>query len=268
MQALSPTAFAITAAVSFHRLSMDAAKPPAIRLFVATRNRHKLQEIGDILGPRIQCVGLHELPGAPTTIEDRPTFTGNAARKASELAEWLSGAGAGHNPPNQFRKEFVLADDSGLEVDALGGAPGVHSARFAALDGEGDLQNSPDEANNSKLLKLLEEVPMQKRLARFRCVLAIIELAPPGSLPVNQVFEGSCEGRIDFAPRGRGGFGYDPLFVPEGHEQSFAELGEELKNRISHRSKALAKLSDWLSTFGVLRELANPNILKLNRRPL
>ena len=228
---------------------MDATESPTIHLFVATRNRHKLQEIGDILGKQIHCVGLQDLPSAPVTVEDRPTFTGNAAKKASELAEWLASDGAMHASGGNFLGQFVLADDSGLEVDHLSGAPGVHSARFAALDEddeEAEVKNSPDEANNQKLLRLLERVPLEKRRARFRCVLAIMELAPSGALPATQVFEGSCEGHIDFAPRGARGFGYDPLFVPEGYEQSFAELGEEVKNRISHRSKALLKLRAWL----------------------
>ena len=227
---------------------MDAA-PVTIRLFVATRNRHKLQEIGDILGKQIHCVGLQDLPNARTTVEDRPTLTGNAAKKASELVEWLSGEGVEHTAGGDFTGQFVLADDSGLEVDHLSGAPGVHSARFAALDGndrEEEVKNSPDDANNQKLLKLLERVPLAKRRARFRCVLAIMEIAPSGALPATQVFEGSCEGHIDFSPRGAHGFGYDPLFVPEGYDQSFAELGEDVKNRISHRSKALLKLRAWL----------------------
>jgi XTP/dITP diphosphohydrolase len=125
----------------------------------------------------------------------------------------------------------------------------VHSARFAALDG-GEVGNNTDEANNRKLLRLLERVPMERRKARFRCVLALIEIVAKGKLPATQIFEGACEGRIDFSPRGARGFGYDPLFVPEGFEQSFAELGEEVKNRISHRSKAVQKLRTWLEAKG------------------
>jgi len=229
--------------------SVAPVKSP-FRFFVATRNAHKLQEIGDILGLNAQVIGLQDLSGAPATFEDRPTFTGNAAKKASELAAWLAGDGAKHAPPGDLSKQFVLADDSGLEVDALNGAPGVHSARFAALDAEeGELPgNSTDEANNAKLLRLLERVPMNKRRARFRCVLAIIELAAGEKLPATQVFEGSCEGHIDFNPRGGGGFGYDPLFVPDGFDRSFAQLGAEVKNRISHRSKALQKVRDWIKT--------------------
>jgi XTP/dITP diphosphohydrolase len=146
----------------------------------------------------------------------------------------------------------VLADDSGLEVDALHGAPGVHSARFAALESGA---NSPDTANNEKLLRLLKNVPEEKRTARFRCVLALI--AVPSS-PVSQpelaasakFFSGACEGRIAVAPSGQGGFGYDPLFIPLGHEQSFAELGEDEKNKLSHRAKALDQLLGYLRNAG------------------
>ena len=158
---------------------------------------------------------------------------------------------------------FVLADDSGLEVDALGGAPGVHSARFATLDGGAASlsatphSNSPDAANNTKLLRLLKNVPLDKRTARFRCVLALTALsskAPISASPVcsadelelgTQLFEGVCEGRIGFEPSGRGGFGYDPLFVPTGYDETFAELGETVKNQLSHRAKALAKVREW-----------------------
>jgi len=152
---------------------------------------------------------------------------------------------------------LVLADDSGLEVDALGGAPGVHSARFAALDA-GRLGNSSSVENNAKLLRLLGDTPLDKRTARFRCVLAltpVLNSAAQWASPVcyaeegelhTELFEGTCEGRIGFAPRGEGGFGYDPLFIPEGHEATFAELGEEVKNGMSHRSRALALLRSKL----------------------
>jgi XTP/dITP diphosphohydrolase len=135
-------------------------------------------------------------------------------------------------------------------VDALGGAPGVHSARFAALDHPNALagQNSPDRANNEKLLRLLENVPDEKRTARFRCVLALAEIDPQTGKTVPEIantakfFQGICEGHVAFAPAGAGGFGYDPLFIPNGYDRSFAELGEELKNTMSHRAKALQEL--------------------------
>jgi XTP/dITP diphosphohydrolase len=131
-------------------------------------------------------------------------------------------------------------------VDALGGAPGVRSARFAA-DEISSEANASDAANNQKLLRLLREVPWEKRTARFHCVLALVDADPRSAIRDPQLFEGTCEGRIAFAPRGQGGFGYDPLFVPDGFEISFAELGEEVKNRLSHRFKALWRLKKWLA---------------------
>jgi XTP/dITP diphosphohydrolase len=138
-------------------------------------------------------------------------------------------------------------------VDALNGAPGVHSARFAALDAK---ENSPDAGNNAKLLRLLKEVPPEKRAARFRCVIALtpvssdkIENASPvcyADEPA-QLFDGACEGKIILEPRGKNGFGYDPLFVPNGFDKTFAELGDDVKNKISHRSKALEKLKAFFA---------------------
>jgi len=166
-----------------------------------------------------------------------------------ELAKWLSDTFAPRGMSGKNGKlstpVYVLADDSGLEVDALNGAPGVHSARFAALDGAG-ADNSPDRANNAKLLRLLEGVPAARRTARFRCVLAVRRWFPP-SAAGNVLFEGVCAGRIGLQPAGGGGFGYDPLFIPEGCSQSFAELGDAVKNSRSHRALALQKLRDYLA---------------------
>jgi len=224
-------------------------------LVVASRNRHKVGEIQSILGPAFECLTLEELRGAPELIEDADTFAGNATRKAVQLAAWLGGSP--QSIVQSAKSEpLVLADDSGLEVNALNGAPGVYSARFAAKDSTG---NSSDESNNAKLLQLLKDVPLEKRTARFRCVLALVPVLKTGPESSSQVcyanelelqtelFEGVCEGRIASAPGGKGGFGYDPLFVPTGHEQSFAELGEDVKNRLSHRAKALDKLRRRLS---------------------
>jgi XTP/dITP diphosphohydrolase len=210
-------------------------------LLIATRNAHKVAEIRAILGGRFQFLTLNDFPGAPKVVENADTFAGNATKKAVELARWLIER---HPTPN-----FVLADDSGLEVEALNGAPGVHSARFAALEKD---ENAKDADNNAKLLRLLKDVPPGKRTARFRCVIALvpveagkIENASPvcfsGELEV-QIFDGACEGRIILAPRGQNGFGYDPLFVPDGFEQTFGELGDDVKNRLSHRARALEKL--------------------------
>jgi XTP/dITP diphosphohydrolase len=221
-------------------------------LLIATRNAHKVGEIRTILGDRFQFLTLNDFPGAPAVIEDADTFAGNARKKAVELARWLAGK---HSTFNIQRPtpNFILADDSGLEVDALDGAPGVHSARFAALDKN---ENSPDADNNAKLLRLLKNVPAEKRTARFRCVIALVAVPPEivaGASPVcyadefdPQIFDGACEGRIQFSASGQGGFGYDPLFVPDGFNQSFAELGEAVKNQLSHRAKALEKLKIYL----------------------
>jgi len=208
-------------------------------LIIATRNKHKVGEIRAILGDQHEYATLELFPGSPAVIEDAPTFAGNAVKKSSELAAWLQASGQSIAHPNAF----VLADDSGLEVDALGGAPGVYSARFAA-DETGSPGNSPDAANNRKLLRLLAGVPEKERTARFRCALALTPIRNGQADSV--VFEGACEGRIAFEPAGQGGFGYDPLFHPLGQSKSFAELGEDFKNTISHRSVALKKAAAWL----------------------
>ena len=225
-------------------------------LIIATRNAHKVEEIRGILGPAFRLLTLRDFPGAPAVVEDASTFAGNATKKAVALARWLASS-VSHQPVFDT-STFVLADDSGLEVDALHGAPGVHSARFAALE-RGTAGNSSDAENNAKLLRLLDGVPAPRRTARFRCTLAltpVLEPQPAGASPAcaadeyewqTQLFEGACEGRIAFTPGGAGGFGYDPLFVPDGFERSFAELAGEVKNEISHRAKALEKLRAHLA---------------------
>jgi XTP/dITP diphosphohydrolase len=190
-----------------------------------------------MLAGNVRLISQLDFPDAPAVAEDAATFAGNATKKAEGFASWLAANPQAARPDRPY---FVLADDSGLEVDALGGAPGVHSARFAADDAQGTA-NSSDAANNAKLLRLLAGVPPERRAARFRCVLA---LAAPDKATL--LFEGACEGRIAFFPGGAGGFGYDPLFVPNDYEQSFAELGEEVKNKISHRARALAHLRRFL----------------------
>ena len=181
---------------------------------VATRNRHKLEEIRAILAiPGVFARSAVEFPNLPDVVENGATFEENAVLKAETLAR-ASGL-------------WTLADDSGLEVDALHGDPGVRSARYAGKQGA-------DTANNRKLLQALEGV--RERRARFRCVIAVS--APSGRA---RVVEGQCEGRIIDQPRGSGGFGYDPLFVPEGYTLTFAELAAPVKNRISHRAAALRR---------------------------
>lgn len=232
-----------------------------LTLFIATRNDHKVGEIRSILGESFQCLTLRDFPGAPEVEEDAPDFAGNATKKAVALAKWLGSAQP--VPPPSSTPAFVLADDSGLEVDALGGKPGVHSARFAALD-TGAGGNSSSAENNAKLLRLLQTVPRGARTGRFRCVLAltpVLRAAPQNASPVcaadefemqTELFEGACEGWLDFVARGTGGFGYDPLFVPNGYNQTFSELGEDVKNQLSHRAKALVKLKRRLAALNGL----------------
>lgn len=231
-------------------------------LVIATRNAHKVREIQAVLSNGFFYASLMELPGAPPVREDADTFRGNAAKKSISLARWLAATPEAVIKAVQGRdvsKLYCVADDSGLEVDALNKAPGVHSARFAALD-SGRAGNSSDEANNAKLLRLMQEVSKEKRTARFRCCIALTPVllkadarteSPACSAEEfeiqTEIFDGACEGQIDFAPRGKGGFGYDPLFVPCGFSQSFAELGEETKNQISHRSQALQRVKDWFA---------------------
>jgi len=205
-------------------------------LLIATRNAHKTAEIRAILGARFPLLTLNDFPAAPKVAEDAETFAGNAAKKAVELAKWLAQGESGNM--------FVLADDSGLEVDALNGAPGVHSARFAALEKS---ENAHDADNNAKLLRLLKNVPLEKRTGRFHCVIALVGINPPSVIGHPQLFDGVCEGKIIFEPHGQNGFGYDPLFVPDGFKQSFAELGEDVKNQLSHRAQALEKMKFYFS---------------------
>jgi XTP/dITP diphosphohydrolase len=193
------------------------------RLIVATGNRHKLEEIRAIVSvPGLALVGLDAVPNAPEVVEDRDTFEGNAIKKAQALAA--------------FTEMWTLSDDSGLEVDALGGAPGVHSARYAG-------EPVDYAANNAKLLLALRGV--SDRSARFRCVVALC--SPQGD---TQTVEGRCEGRIAEAVSGRQGFGYDPLFIPDGFDRTFAQMTPAAKNAISHRGRALALA--WQSWKGIL----------------
>ena len=225
-----------------------------ISLVIATRNAHKVGEIRGILGDGFNYHTLADFVGSPHVVEDAMTFDGNARKKAEAIACWL---GTTEHGTRNTLPSFVLADDSGLEVDALEGAPGVHSARFAALD-TGSSGNSTDSENNAKLLRLLEVVSGPRRTARFRCVLALTPV-PLGKVesasPVcyadefethTELFEGVCEGLIGFEPQGGGGFGYDPLFFPLGSEKSFAQLPRAQKNEMSHRAKALAKLKTFM----------------------
>lgn len=212
-------------------------------LFIATGNAHKVAEIAHLLGPTVACRSQRDAGVSLEIDETGSTFAENARLKSVTWAAYL-----GMDACN-LGVGWVLADDSGLEVDALGGAPGVHSARFAALD-DGRRGNSADAENNAKLLRLLADVPEGRRGARFRCVLALTPVRPGASVEAlteaTRCFDGRCEGRIQSRPAGAGGFGYDPLFIPSGHDASFAELGSEVKSRLSHRAQALGLLSAHL----------------------
>jgi XTP/dITP diphosphohydrolase len=201
-------------------------------LLIASRNAHKAEEIGAILGDEFTILTLATFPDAPPVIEDGDSFAANATKKSHEIACWVYNNGVGHALP-----DYILADDSGLEVDALSGAPGIHSARYASGEKQG---NATDSDNNAKLLREMADVPEADRDAQFRCVLA---LTPLGQALRTELFEGICRGRISQSEAGSGGFGYDPLFIPDGFAQSFAELGSATKNTLSHRAKALANLA-------------------------
>ena len=192
---------------------------------LATRNEGKVRELRQMLQDLpVEVLSLKDFPGVPEVEEDGGTFRDNALKKAREVSRHIA--------------ETVLADDSGLEVDALGGLPGIHSARYAGA-------GANDAANNAKLLKALEEVPREKRGAVFRCVLVLY--SPDGR---SEVFEGSWSGEILFAPRGALGFGYDPLFLDPRQGLTAAELTPERKNRISHRGQAFSKFREWLLKTG------------------
>lgn len=189
-----------------------------MRIVAATKNRHKIEEIQAIMGEFGMEVVSRADAGVPDieVEEDGDTFEENSEKKAREIME-LCG-------------EITVADDSGLMVDALDGAPGVISARFAGEDGN-------DSKNNEKLLKLLEDVPPEKRTARF---VSVITMVYPDGRKI--VARGECNGHMIYQPKGSNGFGYDPLFVPDGYDRTFAELSGAEKNRISHRAIALQNL--------------------------
>lgn len=193
-------------------------------LFIATGNAHKLVEIRAIFSvPNLKLLDMNDYDELPEVVEDQDSFVGNATKKAVELAAF-----SGH---------WTLADDSGLEVDALGGAPGVYSARYAGEDVN-------YHANNDKLLRELGDVV--DRTARFRCVIALC--SPDGEI---RTVDGCCEGKIALSAQGNSGFGYDPLFIPAGEVRTFAEMTEKEKNSISHRGTALANAHRaWSELFG------------------
>ena len=191
-----------------------------MKIVFATNNKHKLEEIKDILGKDFEIVSLAEIGCHEDIPETGLTLEENARQKSTYIVEHYN-----HD---------CFADDTGLEVDALNGEPGVHSARYA----EGTDHDS--EANMRKLLSKMANV--KDRTARFHTVISLIING------VEHQFEGRVEGRIATEKHGTEGFGYDPIFIPEGYDKSFAELGEEVKNQISHRARAVKKLAEYLSS--------------------
>ena len=192
-------------------------------LVLSTNNAHKVEEIKNILnGFPIEVLSKKDIKMTNLEVdEDGITLEENSIKKAKTLAE---------------KSEYmVMADDSGLFVDALNGAPGVYSSRYAGEEGN-------DQKNNMKLLEELKNVPLEDRAASFITVIALVT-------EDKEIFtiKGECKGYIDFEPKGNNGFGYDPLFIPLGYDETFAELGNDIKNKISHRAKALEGMKDLLS---------------------
>ena len=198
------------------------------RILIATSNPGKLRDFaGAARLHGIEIAGIPDFSALPTVVEDGLTFEENARKKAEEYSRYVPG-------------EIVLADDSGLEVDALHGAPGVHSARYAADQPHLADENTDDEANNARVRRELKDVPPEKRTGRFVCVLAA---ARDGNILAT--FRGIAEGMILDAPRGTNGFGYDPLFYFPQIEKTFAELSAEEKARYSHRGAAFRQFLEW-----------------------
>lgn len=201
-------------------------------ILLATRNRHKTREIQEMLGEGVLVTDATQFGHLPEIEETGTTFEENSRLKAEGISRHVRG--------------IVLADDSGLEVDALGGEPGVYSARYAALGlPDGSVSASLDEANTALVLEKMAGVPRAERTARFRCVLAVAEDGRTLAL-----FDGSVEGILATEVKGEGGFGYDPIFLPLGYTQSFGELSSEIKHSMSHRSRALARFREWWAASG------------------
>src|SRR3954462_11995238 len=208
-----------------------------MKLVLASHNAHKTREFVEILGPDFEIIDLLSLH-APDIEETGSTFDENAILKATAVSA--------------PRDTFVFGDDSGLEVDALGGAPGIYSKRYS---GEG----ATDAQNNRKLLDELANCCHEQRAARFRCVIA---LARDGK--VVGTFEGEVRGVIVDLARGSAGFGYDPLFLPNGFDETFGELPDAIRNRISHRAKAVKQLAEFLNA-GSSKEINAPTALSRRR---
>jgi XTP/dITP diphosphohydrolase len=212
---------------------------PLVRVLIASSNLGKLRDFAAAAaayGVEIACI--QNFRDLPAVVEDAPTFEGNACKKAEHYSRLVPG-------------ELVLADDSGLEVEYLNGAPGIHSARYAAHDDapETSVSNAPDAANNARLLRELAGVPDELRGARF---VAVIAAARDGRTLAT--FRGEAGGRIIQTPRGSGGFGYDPLFFFPEHGKTFAELTAEEKAAVSHRGQAFRKFLQWVGAGALTTE--------------
>ncbi|MEP7078867.1 MAG: RdgB/HAM1 family non-canonical purine NTP pyrophosphatase [Chthoniobacterales bacterium] len=203
-----------------------------IRLLVATRNAHKTREYRELLGAEFKIDDLSQLPDLGSVDESGASFAENAKLKALSISAKLSG--------------LVMADDSGLEVEALGGAPGIRSARYAG-------ERATDEENIAQLLEQLDPVGEQARQARFRCVIVLAQTGKTLG-----IFQGTVDGTITSSPRGCGGFGYDPVFVPHEYRETFAELSAEVKNTISHRARAAAALKRHFRASGQMTTVRRP----------
>lgn len=206
-----------------------------MKIVFATNNQHKLSEIRSILGESIEVLSLKDIGCDVDIPETGKTLEENALQKAQYIY-------------NHYHIS-VFADDTGLEVDALNGAPGIYSARYASMEAGAHEASHDAEANMSRLLRELGE--NNNRRARFRTVIALIlkkDVCPCGCTSIKEIhqFEGIVEGQIIKERRGGEGFGYDPIFQPDGYEETFAELGMEIKNHISHRARAVKKLADFL----------------------
>ena len=192
-----------------------------MNIVLATRNRYKIKEIKKILGDlKVGISSALDFPGLDEVEEDGATLEENAIKKALVVSK--------------FTNQLAIADDSGLEVDALEGRPGVYSSRFAG-------ENANYNDNNRKLLELMEYIPPKNRTARFVCVVAIADRDK-----TKKIIKRTCEGIISFQARGKTGFGYDPLFIIPEYNKTFAELGPEIKNKISHRAKAFLETKKFL----------------------
>jgi XTP/dITP diphosphohydrolase len=213
-------------------MSQHAPSGASLVLVLGSRNRKKCREMAELIAPPwepnpglagLQLRPLDDFPGVPEVVEDADTFAGNARKKAAEVSRALG--------------LWVVADDSGLVVDALDGAPGVFSARYAG-------EPCDDQANNRKLLDAVADVPDAARGAAFRCALALAD--PTGA--IRWEVEGICRGRLTREPRGPGGFGYDPLFLIPEYHRTFGELSPLVKHQLSHRARAFARLRAGLSS--------------------